>query len=169
MASDDSAFAAALWDLEPVLRRFLAATIGADGADDLTQETLIAAWSSRASYRGESSLRSWVCGIALHKGRSFQRRRCRERSISEAQVIEALHPDAPSWAIPDDQDVPPAYKSILDQLPHLPDHYRRALELRYLGDRTVEEVQAAMGLATYKTAESLLERARVRLRELLSA
>ena len=36
-------------------------------ADDLAQETFLAAWERLAQFRGELSVRSWLCGIAWRK------------------------------------------------------------------------------------------------------
>ena len=38
-------------------------------ADDLAQETFVTAWQSLARFRGEASLRSWLCAIAWRKAR----------------------------------------------------------------------------------------------------
>ena len=42
-------------------------------ADDLAQETFLAAWSSASSFRGASSVRSWLLGIAWRKARGAER------------------------------------------------------------------------------------------------
>jgi RNA polymerase sigma-70 factor (ECF subfamily) len=43
--------------------------------DDLTQETLIAAWQGRQSFRGTSSLDTWLHGIAKHRLYGYYRQR----------------------------------------------------------------------------------------------
>lgn len=56
-------------------------------ADDLAQETFLAAWERLAQFRGESSLRSWLCGIAWRKllasRRSVMRSRARDHAYFE--------------------------------------------------------------------------------------
>jgi RNA polymerase sigma-70 factor, ECF subfamily len=49
-----------------------------DPADDLFQETFLAAWEHLAEYRGESPLESWLLGIARHKVEDYYRSRLRE-------------------------------------------------------------------------------------------
>ena len=44
-----------------------------DEADDLAQETFLAACSGLASWRGEASVRTWLCGIAWAKAKSARR------------------------------------------------------------------------------------------------
>src|SRR4051794_11935043 len=51
--------------------------------EDLTQETLLAAWRTLPQFRGESSLKTWVLGIARHKVEDHYRKRIREVEISE--------------------------------------------------------------------------------------
>ncbi len=56
-------------------------------ADDLAQETFLSAWERLAQFRGESSLRSWLCGIAWRKllasRRSVMRARVRDHAYFE--------------------------------------------------------------------------------------
>jgi len=51
-----------------VLYRFaLLRTGDPDTAEDLVQDTLLAAWRNHASYRGDASERTWLTGILRHK------------------------------------------------------------------------------------------------------
>jgi RNA polymerase sigma-70 factor (ECF subfamily) len=73
------------------LRRLLA---DASDADDLAQETFMVAWTRPESYRGDASVRSWLCAIAWRKARDAQRawfrRRAREaRWASDVEQIAA--------------------------------------------------------------------------------
>src|SRR5215471_12864199 len=52
------------------LRRLLS---NAADAEDIAQETFIAAWENVQGYRGGASLRSWLCAIAWRKAKSAQR------------------------------------------------------------------------------------------------
>ncbi|MBX3314349.1 MAG: sigma-70 family RNA polymerase sigma factor [Actinobacteria bacterium] len=60
------------------VRRYCAHMFTADQADDLTQATYLRALRSLPSYRGDSSARTWLIGIARHvcldEMRSRQRR-----------------------------------------------------------------------------------------------
>ena len=76
------------------LRRLLA---DVSEADDLAQETFMVAWTRPGSYRGDASVRSWLCAIAWHKARSAQRawfrRRAREsRWADEAPQVASTPP-----------------------------------------------------------------------------
>jgi len=79
------------------LRRLLT---DASEADDLAQETFMVAWTRPGSYRGDASVRSWLCAIAWRKARSAQRawlrRRTRETRWADEveQVSGAPQPEA---------------------------------------------------------------------------
>jgi len=57
----------------------VSALVGADDADDVTQDTYIRAWRSLPRYRGDASARTWLLVIARRASadavRSAQRRR----------------------------------------------------------------------------------------------
>jgi RNA polymerase sigma-70 factor (ECF subfamily) len=64
------------------LFKFALGRIGDEGvAEDLVQETFLAAIQSRASFRGKSSLRSWLTAILRHKIYDHLRFLCRQRSL----------------------------------------------------------------------------------------
>jgi RNA polymerase sigma-70 factor, ECF subfamily len=48
-----------------------------DSVDDIIQEVFVAAWDNLANFRGESSLRAWLLGIAKNKVEDYYRRRIR--------------------------------------------------------------------------------------------
>jgi RNA polymerase sigma-70 factor, ECF subfamily len=51
---------------QPDVWRFISRLTDSQRADDLTQETYLRAWKSLPRYRGESSARVWLLGIANH-------------------------------------------------------------------------------------------------------
>lgn len=51
--------------------------------EDMMQDILFAAWHSLPNFREESSLRSWVLGIARHKVEDYYRRRICEIELPE--------------------------------------------------------------------------------------
>src|SRR5262252_9691036 len=96
-ADDDSALVAAVRDgselafntlvdrHQQAVRMFLRRLLGnEDDADDMAQETFLAAWTYARSFRGEASVRSWLCGIAWRKAKGAQRSSARRRSRDTA-------------------------------------------------------------------------------------
>ena len=76
------------------VRAFLRRLIGNDAdADDMAQETFLAAWTHARSFRGEATVRTWLCGIAWRKAkgaqRSWARRRSRDTAHHERQAAAA--------------------------------------------------------------------------------
>ena len=70
---------------QQAVRLFLRRLLGNDAdADDMAQETFLAAWTHVQSFRGESPVRSWLCGIAWRKARGTQRWWARQRARDAA-------------------------------------------------------------------------------------
>src|SRR4051794_37907642 len=67
----------------PFVRRRLMPRV--DLAEDLTQEILLGAWRMLPQFRAESSLKTWVLGIARHKVEDYYRKRIREFETPEEE------------------------------------------------------------------------------------
>lgn len=83
----DEAFSRLVARHQQALRAFLRRTCGDWSlADDLAQETFIAAWSSLGQLKAGASVRAWLCGIGYRKAltalRSAGRSRRREQSYA---------------------------------------------------------------------------------------
>ena len=59
-------------------------------ADDLVQETFLAAWQNLGTYRGQAPVRSWLLGIARHKVEDYYRRKMQEVELPEGALIGAV-------------------------------------------------------------------------------
>ena len=59
--------------------RFIEQMVEYAAVDDLYQETFIRAFTSLASFRGESSFRTWLTRIAIHECQNHRRRQRRWR------------------------------------------------------------------------------------------
>jgi len=135
----------------------------ADVVEDLVQEVFLAAWHSLGNFRGDSSLRHWLLGIARHKVEDFYRMRLREH-----EMPDEIDGDISEWA------VTPAFEEGLDQklnlekthrvLARLPEAYGLVLLWRYMEQRSVREMAERMG-KTEKAVERLLARAREEFRK----
>lgn len=89
-AGDERAATALVERHAPALARF-AATLGArDEVDELVQDTFVRAFGSLASFRGESSLRTWLFTIErrlLLDRRRAARRRREEHGVEDADTV----------------------------------------------------------------------------------
>ena len=65
---------------QQAVRAFLRRLIGnASEADEIAQDTFLVAWTQARSFRGNTSVRSWLCGIAWRKAKGAQRSWVRRR------------------------------------------------------------------------------------------
>ena len=133
-----------------------------ESVDDLVQEVFLAAWQNLASFRGESSLRSWLLGIARHKVDDYYRHRIRQAIWPEEDDV----PDAEVAAV---STYDPQLERLLDQervrqvLASLPEEYCLILLWRYREGHSTREM-AEMMTKTEKAVERLLARAREQFR-----
>jgi RNA polymerase sigma-70 factor (ECF subfamily) len=138
-------------------------------AQDVMQETFMAALRGIARFRRDASLKTWLYSIAGHKIADWHRRQTRHgrRRLSPAVFQQELRKidQAP---LPDEilqhKETRAVVRAALAQLPI---HYRRVLVLKYVEAYSVTEISRDMG-KSYKSIESLLVRARQALREALT-
>jgi RNA polymerase sigma-70 factor (ECF subfamily) len=142
---------------------FLYARVGghAPVAEDLLQETLIEAVRSASTFRGESSLKTWLCAIAR---RRLSRHYEAERRAAVVRAGLAVVPESGSQDGSSDgsSDVD-RRDEITRALGALSPLHRQVLVLKYLDDRSVEEIAQELGRSQVQV-QSLLQRARVGLR-----
>ena len=89
-ASGKDANDPALWVDEhgDVLYRYALARVRKpEVAQDLVQETLLAAMRARDRFAGQSSVRSWLCGILKHKLCDYYRKLGRETSFTDLEFL----------------------------------------------------------------------------------
>ena len=122
-----------------VIGRLCMALLGSQAdADEATQETLLRAHRGMASYRGEGSVKSWLCGIARHVCVHMLESRRRGRDIAERAGL----PD-------DSQDafaIRRRARAIRRGLDQLRPSEREALVLRYVADLPHREIATALSL-----------------------
>ncbi len=132
-------------------------------AEDLVQETLLAAWRSLGTFKGKASLRAWLYQIATN--RCLNALRARSRRPREVPVMDAPEPTRtrdPMWLEP----YPDALlEGVLDHAPGPAARYeeREATELAFVvalqeltpGQRSALVLRDVLGLGTAEVAEML--------------
>ncbi len=133
--------------------------LGADRAiaEDLTQETFLAAVHELRRGVAVTSPMPWVLGIARHKLLDHYRRQRRAGWTLLSWEDEMEHHDL---ALPEAEE---GRERAIAALKRVPSPQREALTLRYLDGLTVPEVAAALNRSV-RAAESLLARGRIAFR-----
>ena len=140
-------------EVHSFLRRFL----GSAGADDLTQDVFVRAWSKREAFRGDASFGTWVHRIAINLARD---RRARERREEERRA-----PGAPDEepAPGRDQDLALDFEDAVSRLPR---GARHVFVLHDVEGWRHSEIASGLEISV-GTSKSQLHRARMLLREFL--
>jgi RNA polymerase sigma-70 factor (ECF subfamily) len=135
-----------------VLRFLLAAVHDPDIAETLTQDCFLKAYRNRASFRGDSSLNTWLMSIAVNlvrdhtRSRRFQFWRNVQRS---APAHEWTHDQLP------DRNISPEQRALINEevravwaaTRNLSDRQRTVFLLRFVEDLNTLEISEATGLS----------------------
>jgi RNA polymerase sigma-70 factor, ECF subfamily len=164
--ADDAGFEAWYRRSLPRVYSYLVSRGGGDVAlaEDLTQQTFIAAIDQRSGFDGRSDTITWLCGIARHKladhFRALERDERRQMRIEVRQI--QLAQEGPSELGLEDRTM------IAEILRSLPASQRAVLVFVVLDDLPVAEAARLMGRSRAAT-ESLLFRARDSFRRAYAA
>ncbi len=151
-------------------------------AQDLVQETLLAAVRSHEKFAGQSSVRSWLCGILKHKLGDYFRKLGRETPFTDLEFLSDecaekfvpegywVHMNGPrEWRPAADEVMhrDEFWKTMRDCLAKLPERGATVFMMREM-----DEVESKEICATLSISESnlwvMLHRARMALRECLA-
>lgn len=179
--SDQELVAAALADsgaYAPLVRRYQAPLTrylfrlgckSQSDADDILQEVFIKAYRNLNGYDPGLKFSSWIYRIAHNEAMTFFRKGGRAPQVARSEdELEAFD------AIPDESDLGEEIDTRLqaselrDALGKLDGKYREVLVLRYLEDRTYEEISDILQKPP-GTVATLISRAKKKLRELLES
>jgi RNA polymerase sigma-70 factor (ECF subfamily) len=147
-----------------VYRRARAACASAADAEDVLQETFLAAWRGAAGFRGttDGDARGWLLTIARHACHRMSTRSSARISAAASDVsLESLALRAGWGAVPDEQDDDRATR-VRAAFATLAHEDREILALRDIEETSGEEAARMLGL-TLAAMKSRLHRARLRL------
>ena len=135
-------------------------------AQDLTQETLLRVWRAAPGFQPRARVSTWVHGIAYRLAMTELKRRGRWLGLAR-RLGEALHPASSPGPWEALQHGESARR--LDQaLGCLPPRQRAALLLRVDQEMSYAQISEVMGVGV-SSVESLIHRARTKLRQALAA
>jgi RNA polymerase sigma-70 factor, ECF subfamily len=136
---------------------------------DLSQEVFLRVFRTLPSFRGQSSLRTWIFRIVVNQARNRQRwwrrrHRAAQVSIDEHIKVHGEQTIGTSWSTPERAFVQKELGERLETaLQRLPFEQRTAIVLREMEGLSYDEIAFSLGLAV-GTVKSRLTRARQALR-----
>ncbi len=134
------------------------------GADDVTQDTFMKAYSALESFRGESSFKSWLIRIAGNTALNA----IRAAGGSKRQYVDINDVDLASKNQGyGDMERNQTAQMLKKAIAGLPDKQRQALELRIYDDLSFIEVAEIMG-SPFDTAKANFRHAIMNLKKILS-
>ncbi len=151
-------------------------------AQDLVQETLLAAMRSFERFAGQSSVRSWLCGILKHKLCDYYRKRGRETSFTDLEFLAHecadrfvpegfwVHMRGPKEWTPEPDEVMQRaefWQTLRACLAKLPERVATVFSMREMDDVESKEICAILAI-TESNLWVMLHRARMALRDCLA-
>jgi RNA polymerase sigma-70 factor (ECF subfamily) len=147
-------------------------------AEDLVQETFVAALRGREGFQGRSKIRTWLVAILQHKITDHYRKTAREpRTEAAENDLEALFNAKGTWAVrpaawtgnPQKAFEQKAFFETLYRcLADLPERLSRIFMLREMDGATTDEICDTFGVSR-SNVWVILYRARMALRRCLEA
>ncbi|HYK92175.1 MAG TPA: RNA polymerase sigma factor [Acidobacteriota bacterium] len=151
-----------------IFRVLLLCLRDADAADTLTQECFLRAFKTRARFRGECSLQTWLVRIAVNLAQDHAKSRRRlfwSRLVRDENILTRGHHDphpSPEGALL----VSEAVNAIWSMVEDLSHQQRSVFVLRYAEEMALEEISAVLDLKL-GSVKSHLSRALATLRRRL--
>jgi len=170
-ARDETAIRAIMQANNRRLYRIARGILRNDGeAEDVVQETYVRAFTHLDSFRGDSSLATWLARIAMNEalGRLRRQRPSVDLNSLAPGVLEAQIIPFPHSSASEDPEKSMAQREIQHVVEHaideLPDAFRIVFITRVIEGMNVEETADILGLKP-ETVKTRLHRARAMLRE----
>ncbi len=164
---DDKAFGVIFEHHSRFVYKFIYAMLGErTTAEELTQETFLAAYKSIHGLRGDSQLRTWLCGIAKNVVYKSLRLR-RKEGLNSGEEVE-------SFGAADDRNLSPDREFLSRELNHLirmalaqlDEDKRLVFTLKELQHLSYKEISEITGSAIPKLKTDL-HRAKIEMRRAL--
>ena len=148
----------------PVYRLALGMGLSPHDAEEVAQETFVAAWRGLPNFRGDSKFFTWLYQLTHHAAIDFLRREKRHGNTVElAERPEISGEENRPEEIVEQQGDREAVAAAMQELTP---EYREILLLRYMQELDYDEIAAVLAVPT-GTVKSRLNRAKAQLKEIL--
>ncbi len=152
-------------------------TASKETAEDLVQETFLAALKSLEKFKGESSPKTWLFAILNNKINDHYRNSYRKPTINNDAIFEELFDENSQWKLgerpqpwadvsdnlSDNEDF---NKTLKDCLNKLPENWFIAVHLKYIQDENSEAICQELGI-TVTNLWQIIHRSKLQLRKCL--
>ena len=137
----------------------LAFTKSQDLAEDLTQQTFIRVWKKIETFRGDSSLFTWIYRIAINLAKNeFSSKQAKNQGITDN--IDDTYDLESSVSSPESHAIEAeSMQAVMDFIASLPTDLREAISLREFDGKSYEEIAQITG-SPIGTVRSRIFRAR---------
>ncbi len=145
-----------------------------EDAEELTQDTLIAALGSLDKFRNEAMIKTWVYAIAINKSKDLLKYRTRKKRFGK--IISISNRDENMQSYEHTEFMHPGIvleskeqmKILFSAINQLPEFQKTALILSKLDSKSQKEISEIMNISI-KAVESLLSRSKSNLRAYLES
>jgi len=163
-SGDDEAFAAIFQLHSRFIYKFIYAMLGEESAaEELTQETFLAAYKSIRGLRGEASLRTWLCAIAKNVVYKFLRSR-RKEGIDCGEAVESIGAADEKNLSPDEKFLNAELNDLIGSaVARLDEDKRLVFTLKELQHLSYKEISEITG-STIPKLKTDLHRAKIEMR-----
>lgn len=135
--------------------------------DDVTQEVFVTVYLKIGTFKGDSSLKSWIYSIAANKCKDYIRRhRLRPQNLFQ-RLTQHERKKTQSNDIAEDYIRSTIQEGLFEKIMELPVKYREVIILYYYKDLSINEISFVLK-EKESTLQSRLLRARKKLRELIN-
>jgi len=160
--------------LEEMMRWTLSKTSSLHVAEDIVQDTFLAAAEKIGTYRGESSHKTWLFSILNNKITDYYHKKLHQPVLSESTSFSDFFGETDAWQknkkpgnwqeddnMLDDDD----FRKILQHcLEALPETWNICVKLKYLSGKKGEQICQEVGI-TPSNFWQIIHRAKLQLRE----
>lgn len=128
-----------------------------DVIEDIVQETFISAMNALDNFKGTSSYRTWLCGIAKNKILNYYRSSVVKDSINYQEELDSLEDSVDIELTIITSEI---RSNIFKTINRLKPIYRYTLILKYMDDYSVKEISEIL-CKTPKAIDGILQRAKI--------